>query len=409
MQKSEESVSIYKYVVWFVISLFVVFSFSINTAAGVFSESIQSTLSLSASQATIAMGAFIIGFALMQIPAGALLDRFNNRLVVSGGIIFLAGGAFLVSLSSSIITFSLANFVMGIGASFAFIAAGKAISSWFSFAAFPLMFGLTNTVSCVSTGFIHNILSDLLQTQSWQTVYLWLSIAGGILLVITILFFRNRKQDETAKSEEPAQSFISSILEVVKISRIWLVSFAAAFSFGALLAYVSFWYVKVESHYHVSQPDILLLATLTFFGIGLGTFFWGLMAKYVKSLTTLIHSTLIMGVLFLLAGIYLPHFDINTLLIAETIAFFIGFFLGGSQLFYTIAADMVPKHLTGIALSVVNTVVFLVNTLLLSLPYALKTDTSSFYNTLWLFPFFVVLSIGLIAFIKQSDKNISST
>lgn len=397
----------YGYVVWFIISLFVVFAFSLNTAAGVFSGAIKHSLNLSNTQTTIAMGAFIVGFALMQIPAGALLDRFNNKLIVSCAILIMATGAYLISLSSTIVTFSLANMVMGIGGSFAFVAAGKSVSKWFSFAAFPIMFGLTNTLSCFSTGFIHGLLIDQLAVHSWQTIYFFLALTGVVLCGITIIFFKDPKSKDSIESSEKAPSLISSVLVVVKIPKLWLCALSAGLSFGALLAYVSFWYVKVEDFYHVQEPNIIFLATLTFIGIGLGAFFWGFVAKYIRPLTTLIHSTLILGTLFLLLGIYLPHFNINTLIIAETIAFCIGFFLAGSQLFYTIAAEMVPKHLTGIALSVVNTVVFLVNTLLLSLPYVFKTETSTFYNTLWLFPFCIVLSIGLLVYLKSPKTDIA--
>ncbi|MBE0648280.1 MAG: MFS transporter [Bacteroidales bacterium] len=408
MEQNKPIQNLYGYVVWFVISLFVVFSFCLNTAAGVFSGAIEHTLNLTETQTAIAMGAFIVGFALMQIPAGALLDRFNNKLIVSCAIFILTAGAFLISRSSNLISFSLANFIMGIGGSFAFIAAGKSISKWFSFAAFPLMFGLTNTLSCFSTGFIHTLLSDQLAIRPWETVYLFLAIAGAILCIITLIFFHDPKKDVIETNSGPKPSLISSVHQVIRIPKIWLCSLSAAFSFGALLAYVSFWYVKVENFYQVPEDQILFFATLTFMGVGLGTFFWGLIARYVKVLNTLIHSTLIMGTLFLLVGIYLPHFNINTLIIAETIAFCIGFFLGGSQLFYTIAANMVPKHLTGIALSVVNTVVFLVNTLLLSLPYAFDTKTSTFYNTLWLFPFCIVISIGLLAYLKPPKPATSN-
>ncbi len=407
MEQEKPIYSLYGYVVWFVISLFVVFAFSLNTAAGVFSGAIEHSLNLSASQTTIAMGAFIIGFALMQIPAGALLDRFNNKLIVSCAILIMASGAFLISRSSTIVTFSLANLVMGIGGSFAFVAAGKSVSKWFSFAAFPIMFGLTNTLSCLSTGFIHGLLIDQLATNSWQSVYLMLALAGVILCVITVIFFKEPRSQVSEKSSEKPPSLISSVMAVVRIPGLWLCALSAGLSFGALLAYVSFWYVKVQDFYKVEEPNIIFLATLTFIGIGVGAFFWGLVAKYVKPLTTLIHSTLILGTLFLLLGIYLPHFNINTLIFAEIIAFCIGFFLAGSQLFYTIAAEMVPKHLTGIALSVVNTVVFLVNTLLLSLPYVFRTETSTFYNTLWLFPFCIVLSIGLLVYMK-SPKQLAS-
>ena len=46
----------------------------------------------------------------------------------------------------------------------------------------------------------------------------------------------------------------------------------------------------------------------------------------------ILHVTLVLGAMFLLLGLYLPHFNVNTLIITKIIAFLIGFFLSGSML-----------------------------------------------------------------------------
>ena len=73
-------------VVWLVATMFVIYAFCLNTAASVFQETIQSALHANNIEVSIAMGAFIVGFACMQIPAGYLLDKFNARYVVSAGV-----------------------------------------------------------------------------------------------------------------------------------------------------------------------------------------------------------------------------------------------------------------------------------------------------------------------------------
>jgi MFS family permease len=79
---------IYGLIVWFIATLFVVYSFCLNTASAVFSEAIRTSLQASSVGVSIASGAFILGFACMQIPAGYLLDRYNARFVVSGGVFY---------------------------------------------------------------------------------------------------------------------------------------------------------------------------------------------------------------------------------------------------------------------------------------------------------------------------------
>src|SRR5262245_58900923 len=102
---------IYGSAVWFVVTIFVVYSFCLNTAAAVFAESIKTSLHLSNFGVSIAIGTFIIGFALMQIPAGYLLDKYNARFVVSAGVFLLALGNVLISLTNNAILFALSNFI----------------------------------------------------------------------------------------------------------------------------------------------------------------------------------------------------------------------------------------------------------------------------------------------------------
>src|SRR5579872_6840146 len=111
---------IYGSLVWFIVTLFVVYSFCLNTAAAVFSEPIKTSLEASNLGVSIAVGAFIIGFAIMQIPAGYLLDKYNTKFVISSGVLLLAIGNILISFANNVILFSIANLIQGIGASFAF-------------------------------------------------------------------------------------------------------------------------------------------------------------------------------------------------------------------------------------------------------------------------------------------------
>ena len=179
---------IHGYVVWFIVTLFVVYSFCLNTAAAVFSEAIKHSLHASNVGVSIAVGAFIIGFAIMQIPAGYLLDKYNARFVVSAGVLLLAIGNIIISFANNIFLFSISNLIQGFGASFAFIAAGIVISQWHKPGLFPILFGLTQTLSCVLAAVIHYFFSIALTTHTWNEIYQTLAIYGIILFILTLIF-----------------------------------------------------------------------------------------------------------------------------------------------------------------------------------------------------------------------------
>jgi len=392
---------IYGSLVWFIATLFVIYSFCLNTAAAVFADAIKTTLHANNFDVSLATGAFILGFACMQIPAGYLLDKFNARFVVSTGVFLLALGNAIASFSTHLIIFALANILQGVGASFAFIAAAILISQWFPGKIFPILFGLTQMISCISAGIIHYYFTVLLQTHTWNEVYQGLALFGCVLFVLTLLLVKTPLSYKRPESI----SLKDSLAAVLENKQIWLCTIAAAASFGVLLAYASVWYLQPETYYAVKNLDAVIIGGMIFFGIGVGTPLLGWFSNLVKSRIMVIHLTLVLGTMALLLGIYLPHFNIDTLLIIKFISFCIGFLLSGSMLFYTIVSEISPDNTRGVAISFLNTAVFLFNTLMLFVPYLFVTSVSKdFFTYLWIFPFCTLISVLLLYFIKDSYR-----
>lgn len=389
----------YGILVWFIATLFVVYAFCLNTASAVFSTAIQSSLHASNLGVSIAGGGFILGFALMQIPAGYLLDKFNARFVVASGVFLLALGNLIISHADSLVIYTLSNLMQGIGASFAFIAAAVLIAQWFSSANFPIMFGLTQTLSCILAGIIHYYFTLALTIYKWNEIYQVLSIFGFILLGLTLLFVTSPKDYQRG----PSISLRVSLGEVVSNKQILLCSVTAATSFGVLLAYAGLWYIKVQAFYAVDNVSAVIISGMMFLGVGIGTPLLGWISNLLKSRVMVIHFTLCLGAMALLMGIYLPHFNINSLMTIKVISFFIGFLLSGAMLLYTVVSEISTNATRGVAISVTNTTVFLFNAALLFIPYFFVTHLSDkFFTYLWILPFFIIFSILLLYFVKDS-------
>lgn len=389
-------------IIWFVATLFVVYSFCLNTAISVFSDAIKTTLHIGNFGVSIATGIFILGFALLQIPAGYLLDKFNTKYVVSTGILLLALGNLIISYADNLMLFTLSNLLQGVGASFAFIAAAVLIARWFSESAFPVLFGLTQTLSCILTGIIHYYFTVELAHHTWNELYGGLAVFGFILFLLSLLFVKS--PPNYIKSDDV--SLKKSLTMVFKNGQMMLCSIAAALSFGVLLAYASLWYVTVQNFYSVEHMQTIMISSFIFVGIGVGTPIFGWLSNKLKSRVMVLHTTLVMGAMALLLGIYLPHFDVGRLIIIKIVSFAIGFFLSGSMLFYTMISEIATDSTRGVAISVLNTFVFLFNTALLFIPYLFITQHSKeFFTYLWVLPFCIQLSILLVYFIKDTYKN----
>lgn len=385
--------------IWFIATLFVVYAFFLNTAGAVFADTIKGYLQLSDAGTAFAVGSFILGFAFMQIPAGFLLDRFPIRYVASGGLFLLALGNFTLTLASTLPLFALSNFVQGLGASFAFIAVGKLTGEWFGPKMFPILFGLTQTISCVLTAIIHYYLVQALETITWQAIYLDFALFGFALLAVTLLFVKS-----PAGAKQTGQlSFGKSLALVCKNKQNWICAVAGATSFGVLAAYGSFWYMEVEKYFLVDASNSLIISGMIFVGIGVGTPFFGWLSNRIQSRKLAIHMSVVLGTIFLIMGLYLPHFNVDTYLPIQIISFLIGFFLSGSMLYYTCISELSANTTRGFALGLINTFVFIFNSALLFIPQFFVTQTSTSYFTyLWVLPVSVLISIFLSYFVKET-------
>lgn len=391
--------SINGYIVWFIVSLFVVYSFSLNTAAAVFADSIKTSLRVSNFDVAFGLSAFIVGFALMQIPAGFLLDKYNSRYIVSAAILVLALGNIIISFANNFVLFYIANLIQGIGASFAFIAAGIVISQWFAARLFPILFGLTQTISCILTTIIHYIFSVALTTHTWNQIYNMLALFGSVLFIISLILVRSPADRPQSKNI----SLKHSLRTVLNSRQIALCAIAATTSFGTLLAYASFWYLDIQKFYSVKMLDAVVISGMLFIGIGLGTPILGWISNRIKSRKLVIHVTLCLGTIFLIMCLYLPHYQFESLILIKVVSFIAGFLLSGAMLFYTMVSEQSSNNSRGVALSVTNTGVFLFNSLLMFIPYLFITKISTmFFTYLWVLPCCVIISILINYFLKES-------
>jgi MFS family permease len=386
-------------IVWFISTLFVIYAFCLNTAGAVFSESIKVSLHISDLGVSFAAGSFIIGFALMQIPAGYLLDRYNARFIVSTALFLVASGNIAISFSTNIYTYCLANLIQGMGASFDFIAASILVAQWFPRNMFPILTGLIETLAFIASGLIHYFLMIKLQTYSWNQIYQYFSIYGYFLFILSVLWVKTPDDFQFTKN----LSLKESLSIVCKNGQTWLCALSAATSFGILLAYGGLWYLPIQEYYSVNSSSAVLIGGMVFFGIGIGTPLLGWISNRVKSRKLILHLTLVMGTMGLLMAIYLPHFMFQNYYIIEMVSFFTGFMLSGSMLIYTMVSEMSSNSTRGIAISITNSSVFLFNTVLLFIPYLFITaDSPHFFTFLWVLPFCAIISIMLSFFIKET-------
>ena len=87
-------------------------------------------LHLDAGQLGFLTAAYLLAFALFQLPLGILLDRFGPRRVQAALLAIAALGAYLFSRGSDTLTLTLARALIGLGFAGGLMSSFKAVVIW---------------------------------------------------------------------------------------------------------------------------------------------------------------------------------------------------------------------------------------------------------------------------------------
>jgi len=139
--------------------------------------------------------AFLLGYALFQVPSGALADRFGSKRVLSfvawlwfGFTIIqtLAGIGPLKSAASALTFFIISRFLMGIAASPTYPGSAQGVSKWIK----PEFRGRANGIVLASIGIGSAIapplVSNLMVTMGWRAALIGSALPALIIALIWI-------------------------------------------------------------------------------------------------------------------------------------------------------------------------------------------------------------------------------
>lgn len=150
-------------------------------------------------------------YAIMQVPAGVLLDRFGARILISCGGLFMAVGQSLVALAPVTWLAVVGRGVVGMGDALVFISVVRLISAWFPTRQAPLLTQLTSV-----TGGLGQIISLypfawLLRLAGWQTAFLTAAGTGVCVAAAILMTVRDDPHQSSRRHERPEGGLKSAV------------------------------------------------------------------------------------------------------------------------------------------------------------------------------------------------------
>ena len=353
------------YFVWLLCALFFLADYIVRVSPSVLAPSLMQAFHVNAFVIGGFSGFFYYAYISMQIPVGILVDRFGPRKLLIFSTFICAFSTFLFAHMESISLGFFSRFLLGFGASFAFVGTLKTISVWFPERRFALLAGITQALGMVGAMIGQGPMASVYTHIGWRNSMYGFSVFFLLLCGLIYLFVKHKNPIPitTAHNNNSNNNHIKilpSLKIVLKNSQTWLNCLFVGLLYAPSACFGEQWGASFLSvSQNIPIPTAAHETGIMFIGLALGCPLLGFISdRFQRRLKIMRISTVIclLSLGLVIYGNHLP-FSINAYLtpVIYTILLFIyGFFNSGIVISYAMAAEINPRHLTGIALGFAN-------------------------------------------------------
>lgn len=130
-------------------------------------------------------------YALMQVPAGVLLDRFGSRRLLATGAVLMGGGQLLFAVASDVRVAVAARVLVGLGDALSFLSVIRLVALWFPPRRNALMVQLSGVLGQLGSIASAVPLVLLLGHAGWTPTFLGAAGLGVVVLAMVALAVRD--------------------------------------------------------------------------------------------------------------------------------------------------------------------------------------------------------------------------
>ncbi len=335
-------------------------------APGVVSEYLMAAFQTTGAQLGALSAIYFFVYALMQIPAGVIADSLGTRVSIVSGNVIAGFGSIFFGMSATFELACLGRFFVGLGVSVVFVSIMKSNSVWFHERVFAFMSGVTLLVGNLGSVLAAGPLATLLTTFEWRSVFVGIGIFSIILALLGYLIVENRPEDvgytppnryNLGKDEVSSSNWSQNLMSVVSARRVWPGFWVQFGMIGSLYSFMGLWGVRYLQDVHsVEISDAAHHMTVMLLSFAVGTLFFGWLSDCIGKRKPVIVGCVFGYVLmvFVLMGVsWSPGFEGYCLL------GLMGLMGSGFVVTFAAAKETIHPHLSGMAVSVVNTGCFI--------------------------------------------------
>lgn len=343
---------------------------NISVAAPMMSNDLQ----LTPVQLGYIFSAFGWTYALLQIPAGIITDRFGARIVYTASLILWSAATVAQGFANSFVALFLLRMAVGVFEAPSYPTNNRIVTSWFPDKERASAIAVYTSGQFIGLAFLAPALTALEHYTGWKGLFIITGIIGIIWGITWYFFYRNPTEhprineaelryiegggaliNPSKKSETPAFEW-SNLKEVFLHKKLWGI-YIGQFCLGSTMWFFLTWFPTYLVKYR--KLDFLqsgFLASAPFLAAFTGILLSGFLSDYMirkKIPQSIARKTpVITGLLLSISIIGANYVNSTALIILFMCLAFFG--NGFASITWVFVSTLAPKHLIGVTGGVFN-------------------------------------------------------
>lgn len=281
--------------VWFIASIFYAYQYVLRVMPNILLNDIMEQFQLDAASFGQFSGIYYLGYSLMHLPIGIMLDRFGPKKVMSGSILISVLGLTPLLFATHWSYPILGRLLMGMGSSAAILGVFKVIRMTFVEARFARMLSFSATIGLIGAIYGGGPVSYLRENFGYESLIQMVALAGVCLACFTFFLIPNIEKSSNS-------TVFSDVKEVLLNRKVLVSSIFAGLMVGPLEGFADVWGTAfLKQTYGFDAALASKLPSMIFIGMCFGAPVLSFIAEKSKNyLGTILGSALIMSALFFL-------------------------------------------------------------------------------------------------------------
>ena len=366
---------------------------------GAIAPILQEDLNLSSLQIGLLVSSAQLAPLAGLLIAGELLDRYNERYVVSIGVFLVGFTLLLTTFFNSYFSLLILLFLLGFGYSSAQPGGAKAVSTWFPKNQLGLAMGIRQAGLPLGGALASLTLPFFAIRYGWHGAFIFAGCVTIFGAALFFFFYKEKTERKIVKKEINLLSTIKSRLVMFKEPWMFNIMLSGAFltsvQYSIVVYMISYFYMDMK--FTTEFSSLLLFICLTFGVVGrIVLASWSDRSKtnrYIQVLCCIGFSVL--GLLVFLI------FNFENKYILMALMAWLGFFaVGWYGPWVSYIADTAPKDKLGFALGLAMTANQLAVVLVVPL-IGLSKDIFGGYIISW----GILIVVGILTFLNTLRRN----